>query len=995
MRMKKLLSFITVLSLCFCMFSACLTSFAQVGISTDAVIESLSEINQQLSEQGKTIDEIAHARVIVKANKTPKLYGSASYMRGFENYHFFQYASADEATQALAYYRSVKGVEFAEVDQPITAQVYEHQYGDYMLGAPEAMERIEANIPDAADVNLAVVDTGINFQLFTNVFTYKKYSKTARCINSKVNTSTSGSADSASDDQGHGTFCTEIILRNTTENVKITGYKALNSLGAGTTADIAACIRKAADDGADIINLSLGGARTDMQLEAIDYAYNKGSIVVCAAGNDATDTALYAPACSDKAITIGALDKSGHKAHYSNFGEELDFVAPGTDIYFHATTSGGGLVGGMPTGYHSGTSFASPYVAAEIALLLSAHPGLSKEQVTEQLKQACVPFESLNYHSGYILSDTDQGREYEEALGLSTVPYSGLLVNAEDYSKFYGYGMPQIDVLINNILDNKQTLAAVVPSVTPGTYYDTDVSVALSAPEGADIYYSLDETYPTAAEGTLYTEPIAVEDYLSVRAVAYMDGKCRSQPIGASYKRVTHAAQEDFTLSEDGSEVLSYDGSEKNIIVPAQIGGYTPASFHLNTPNTMLTGLKLPDSITTLHIEQMDGVGYSEQVKDIEAHGLSSLTYGSVAPFNTVVNVCLPEVDEFYTVSKYVKELDLPQAKTVTCSACDNLLSVNVPKLETINAITFRECISLQQVYAPSVTRLDSNAFKNCYKLSELYIPQVTNDSDNIPRNLFYNNYYLTQLYLPHIRYIGSDCFKGCNVSYLYAPELISAQSLPNVEFAAEPDYTMYPFLNKGKVIVSSAFSQCDVESDRTVNSLQYHNYLTFYATPGSFAQTYAQEQNFGFVALPYLKEEPEQMGHGTGGIIKAEVLGFNLSYQWYGTNMRDNRFGVLLEGQTAPELNTAAYDYAYYYCVVQTHDGEYVGEIVTGESNGAYYDINHDSVISIGDVACLLQYVGENVSDENAFCDINGDGVIDIADVSILLNSQIYGITI
>ena len=262
--MKRFFSIITVIAVTFCIFSVGFTSFAKVGATPDAVIERLSDINQAMSEQGKEIEEIAHARIIVKSNTTPTVYGNATYVMGFENYHFFQYNTAREAAQALDFYRSEEGVEYVEVDQPITAQVYEHQYGDYMLGTPEAMERIEADIPNAADVNLAVVDTGINFQLFSSPFSYRNYSKTSRCFNSNVNTSTSGSADSANDDQGHGTFCTEIILRNTTENVKITGYKALNSLGAGTAADIATCIRKAADDGADIINLSLGGPRTDL-----------------------------------------------------------------------------------------------------------------------------------------------------------------------------------------------------------------------------------------------------------------------------------------------------------------------------------------------------------------------------------------------------------------------------------------------------------------------------------------------------------------------------------------------------------------------------------------------------------------------------------------------------------------------------------------------------------------------------------------------------------
>ncbi|ERT07999.1 subtilase family protein [Lyngbya aestuarii BL J] len=217
----------------------------------------------------------------------------------------------------------------------------------------------------------------------------------------------------ASDDNGHGTHVAGTVAQSTNNgygvagvayNAKIMPLKVLSAGGGGTIADIAEAIKFAADNGADVINMSLGGGgESQLMQEAINYAYNKGVVIVAAAGNSGENAAGY-PARYPKVIGVAALDPTGNKTPYSNFGAGVDIAAPG-GLTVGENTAGGILqetidpeTGGSTFAAFQGTSMASPHVAA-IAALVKASGITEPEDVARVIKESArkVEEDPLNH----------------------------------------------------------------------------------------------------------------------------------------------------------------------------------------------------------------------------------------------------------------------------------------------------------------------------------------------------------------------------------------------------------------------------------------------------------------------------------------------------------------------------------------------------------------------------------------------------------------------
>src|SRR5262249_22194575 len=122
-------------------------------------------------------------------------------------------------------------------------------------------------------------------------------------------------------------------IANSNSFTKLMGVKVLDSNGSGSDAGVASGITWAADHGASVISLSLGSNQTSTTLSnAVQYAWNKGCVIIAAAGNSSSSSVFY-PAGYPNAIAVAATDSSDKLASFSNYGSWVQVAAPGVNIF--------------------------------------------------------------------------------------------------------------------------------------------------------------------------------------------------------------------------------------------------------------------------------------------------------------------------------------------------------------------------------------------------------------------------------------------------------------------------------------------------------------------------------------------------------------------------------------------------------------------------------------------------------------------------------------
>ena len=249
------------------------------------------------------------------------------------------------------------------------------QYGNTMVRSEDARAEVGAAI---SDVVVAVLDTGVDPHPELEDALLPGYSALPGW----------DPADTT-DVFGHGTHVAGTIgadagssVEGVAAGVRILPVKVLDDMGWGWWDWIASGVVWATDHGADVINMSIGGAYEDEVLGAsIAYAREHGVTVVAAAGNANTSDPSY-PAAFPGVVGVSAVDAQQAKADFSNYGDYVDVAAPGVDIT--STVPGGEL------DTWSGTSMASPHVAGVAALVTAVAPNLSPDDVELALEGSAV-----------------------------------------------------------------------------------------------------------------------------------------------------------------------------------------------------------------------------------------------------------------------------------------------------------------------------------------------------------------------------------------------------------------------------------------------------------------------------------------------------------------------------------------------------------------------------------------------------------------------------
>ncbi len=298
---------------------------------------------------------------------------------------------AGQAENTVALLQQLPEVEYAELNYLIYGAYHPSDpiyndptkvYAPQLINAESAWDTTKGD----PSIILAIVDSGVNAA-------HEDLAGRVLSCGGQICDFINNDANPA-DDQGHGTHVAGIAAASIDNGLGIVGIapgvsilpvKVLNAANTSDWATISNGIIYAADHGARVINLSLGGvSSSDTLLNAIRYAVSKGALIVVAAGNNASDAAFYPAAYYDETFAVASTTQSDNVSGTSNYGSSIDIAAPGDNIWSTYWTSAN------PNTYasQSGTSMAAPQVSGVAGLLLSYRPALGPADLKAIIQQS-------------------------------------------------------------------------------------------------------------------------------------------------------------------------------------------------------------------------------------------------------------------------------------------------------------------------------------------------------------------------------------------------------------------------------------------------------------------------------------------------------------------------------------------------------------------------------------------------------------------------------
>lgn len=338
------------------------------------VFDTMSFFDEHVSSASQNISFLKEVQSYEEAINYSQMFDISlvSYSKyGFATFEATYETNIDELISYGFIYNHDAKASFINLNPRFTNDPYfDQQYAIGMMNVDQVWNTTKGS----SNIMIAVVDSGIDT-------THEEFSQKISPLSYNSRTKEVGIAY-IEDDTGHGTMVAGVIaashdnskgIKGVMDQVTLLVIKANNIDDPETLDDdeseyyadsnIIEAIYYAVDSGAHVINLSLGGTYANpLTKKAIDYANERGVLVVAASGNDGDDSIMY-PASFEHVISVGSVNQSEMISDFSNFNQYVDLVAPGESI---VTT-------GLNNSYYyvSGTSFAAPQVSGVIGLLLS------------------------------------------------------------------------------------------------------------------------------------------------------------------------------------------------------------------------------------------------------------------------------------------------------------------------------------------------------------------------------------------------------------------------------------------------------------------------------------------------------------------------------------------------------------------------------------------------------------------------------------------------
>lgn len=342
--------------------------------SVAALLEDSGYYEAQPSGRDKVEAKALYANRRIRLNAgysdTLQTYGAET-AAFYKDHYLLTYASEEDTKNAYEALTKDYGSDNVILDIPLKLSA--EGWGTEYMGMDIMCEKVAGGTP----VTVAVIDSGINrdHQIFEGVDVLGGHDYV-------------DGDDDPDDDVFHGTATAGIIAESCGSSVSILPVKIAGASDEISPLNLIYGIEYAIENGADVINLSLGGSLPEREYSTLaglmeDALSGSDTVVVCSSGNEGMDmdeegTCMF-PAELDSVICVGAFRQDGDICGFSNYGNALDFAAPGKGISVAGNTDN------ISYQTQNGTSFSAPYISAAAALILLDDPSLSQEGVQERL----------------------------------------------------------------------------------------------------------------------------------------------------------------------------------------------------------------------------------------------------------------------------------------------------------------------------------------------------------------------------------------------------------------------------------------------------------------------------------------------------------------------------------------------------------------------------------------------------------------------------------
>lgn len=594
-------------------------------------------------------------RLIVTSNKQIDYLDAFSIVTGIDNLYVLQFDNEISFNKAYEYYTALPYVRYVEFDTGFEYAICEAE--DNFDFIPTCISTVNSNIDDAIklinnknlvtnEIKVGIIDSGIALTSFTK-----------NRVEGGCSFLDGYEENGINDKLGHGTKVAGTVIQNSTDNIKLYSYQIIDSSGRCSLLDATAAIYQAIEDGCKILNCSFGksnnGTLPQYMASAVEAAIKSGVFIIASAGNDSTnmENINQYPAQIDGVLTVGASTQTNKLASFSNFGEGIDIYATGQGMTSY-DTSGNEIV------TWSGTSASAPVISSICALLVTAKPDITIDEIKKLLLE-----------TGYSFNEENQsGKDRIIADAYCCV------------KKLLGTELEQVD-LDYSVTKNETTGYSNVSFSSN----DENVKIYYELGLGSFPYVPYQEMTGSSQYEYNLGETIKLSKWQNITVAAYAPGKEKkiltfSAPayIYESGYRLTESS-----ATQEYNKIDRCQFIDQNVIeVPETIDGVEVQEIGkwCFAGNKSVETIILPDTV-----KQIDYYAFTNcpNLKTVIAQGVD--TCGMYA---------------FYD--------------------CKSLTNVEMPNLTYANTGLFKNCVSLKTANTGTITEIDNHAFYGCKSLFDI-----------------------------------------------------------------------------------------------------------------------------------------------------------------------------------------------------------------------------------------------------------------------------------